>query len=104
VLREGVSPNWALLAFGLTGVGLGLLLPNLTLFMQMMSQRRDVGVASAVIQTTRAIGSAAGIAAVGVVVSKTSVLTGIRIGLIGSLVCCVIIALLAMRIRMRNVP
>lgn len=104
VLREGVSPNWALLAFGLTGMGLGLLLPNLTLFMQMMAQRRDVGVASAIIQTTRAIGSAAGIAAVGVVVSKTSVLAGIRIGLIGSLVCCLVIALLAMRIRMRNTP
>ncbi len=102
VLNENVSPNWALLAFGLTGLGLGFLLPNLTLFMQMMAERRDVGVASALIQTTRAVGSAAGIAAVGVVVSRTSVLTGVRIGLAASVVCCVVIALLALRVRMRN--
>lgn len=102
-LNQGVSAYWALLIFGVAGLGLGFLLPNLTMFMQMMSERRDVGVASALIQTTRAVGSAAGIAAVGVLITRTSVLTGVRIGLIGSVVCCVIVALLALRMRMRNV-
>lgn len=102
-LSPGVSAYWAMLAFGLAGVGLGLLLPNLTMFMQMMSDPRDVGVASALIQTTRAVGSAAGIALVGVLITRTSVLTGVRLGMIGSVVGCILVALLALRMRMRNV-
>lgn len=101
-LDAGVSAYWALLAFSLIGLGLGFLLPNLTLFMQMIAERRDVGVASALIQTTRAIGSAAGIAAVGLVVAQTSVLTGVRIGLAACAASCIVIALLSLRVRMRN--
>src|SRR5690606_1631606 len=102
LLEEGVPVVWATVAFGFAGIGLGFLLPNLTMFMQMMSERRDVGVASALIQTTRAVGSAAGIAAVGVLVTRLAVLGGIRLGLIGCLVCCVLVALLSIRMRMRN--
>lgn len=102
-LNVGVSPNWAMLAFGLAGLGLGLMLPNLTLFMQMIADRRDVGVASALVQTTRAVGSAAGIAAVGVMVSRWSVLTGVRVGMLCCIVACVLAGWLASSVRMRNI-
>ncbi|WP_246129784.1 MFS transporter [Verticiella sediminum] len=101
-LNVGVSPNWAMLAFALSGLGLGLLLPNLTLFMQMIADRRDVGVASALIQTTRAVGSAAGIAAVGVMVSRWSVLGGVRAGMLCCIVACLVVAWLTYNVRMRN--
>jgi len=76
------TPPWRILtSFLLCGVGLGFLLPNLTLFMQMLAERRDLGVASALVQTTRAVGSAVGTALVGIAISYTSVRTGVRIGL-----------------------
>ncbi|MBU4612001.1 MFS transporter [Achromobacter sp. GG226] len=102
LLDSGMSPNWALLPFALAGLGLGFVLPNLTLFMQVIAERRDVGVASALVQTTRAVGSAAGIAAVGVMISHTSVLTGVRAGMMFSIGCCVVVGILASRVRMRN--
>lgn len=101
-VRGDVAPEWAALAFVFAGLGLGFLLPNLTLFMQMMSERRDVGAASALIQTTRAVGSAMGIAAVGVVVARMSVLGGVRVALVCCIAACVGVALLSLRIRMRN--
>ncbi len=101
-LNEGVNPQWAMLAFALAGMGLGFTLPNLTMFMQIIAERRDVGVASALVQTTRAVGSALGIALVGVFITRTSVLTGIRTGLFFSVACCVVTGLLALRVRMRN--
>ncbi len=64
----------------MTGCALGFLLPNLTLFMQMLSERRDVGVASALVQTTRAIGSAVGTALVGVVIAHTRCCTACASG------------------------
>ncbi len=104
VLNAGVSPGWALLAFAFGGIGLGFCLPNLTMFMQIVSERRDVGVASGLVQTTRAVGSALGIAVVGVFISRLSLLTGIRAGLMLSLACCVVVGLLALRVHMRNAP
>src|SRR3546814_5616812 len=76
----GTSTAWILAAFFVNGCALGFLLPNLTLFMQMLSERRDVGVASALVQTTRAIGSAAGTALVGILLWRSSVLDGVRVG------------------------
>ncbi len=102
ILNTGVSPLWAMLPFVAAGLGLGFVLPNLTLFMQVIADRRDVGVASALVQTTRAVGSAAGIAAVGVMISHTSVLTGVRAGLIFAIVCCVLVGIMASAVRMRN--
>ena len=57
LISPGTSALWILSAFFVNGCALGFLLPNLTLFMQMLSERRDVGVASALVQTTRAIGA-----------------------------------------------
>jgi len=102
LLDASVPASWAMAAFALAGLGLGFLLPNLTMFIQMICERRDVGVASALIQTSRAIGSAAGIAALGVVVARTNVLEGVRIGMGVAILGCVLIALLVMNVRMRN--
>lgn len=96
------SVYWIVAAFTVNGVALGFLLPNLTLFMQMLSERRDVGVASALVQTTRAIGSAAGTALVGIAITHTSVMSGVRAGLIFCVVLALGAAIVAHRVKMKN--
>jgi len=101
---SGDSPAWwILMAFALCGTALGFLLPNLTMFMQMLAQRGDLGVASALVQTMRAIGSAVGTAAVGIAISYASVRTGVHVGLamcIGLSLAC---AAVSSRIKMKNI-
>ena len=46
----------------------------------MLSERRDVGVASTLVQTTRSIGSTIGTALVGIVIAHTSVIKGVQSG------------------------
>ena len=97
------SPTWwVLLALSLSGFGLGFLLPNLTLFMQMQCGRQDVGVASALIQTMRALGSALGTALVGIAIAHGSVSVGLRSGLIVCVGLCGTVAWIASRVRMKN--
>jgi len=97
------TPPWRILmAFLVCGIGLGFLMPNLTLFMQMLAERRDLGVASALVQTTRAVGSAAGTALVGMVIAYTSVLAGVRIGLGMCVILGLACAALGHRIKMKN--
>ncbi|OZI16147.1 MFS transporter [Bordetella genomosp. 7] len=103
VFRTDTPVAWILAAFFVNGCALGFMLPNLTLFMQMLSERRDVGVASALVQTTRAIGSAAGTAMVGIIIGHTSVLDGVRAGLIICAVLALASAVLAHRVKMKNV-
>lgn len=102
LISPGTSAWWILAAFFVNGCALGFLLPNLTLFMQMLSERRDVGVASALVQTTRAIGSALGTAVVGILISHSTVLSGVRTGLVLCIVLSLTCALLAHRVKMRN--
>lgn len=102
-ISPGLSTLWIVASFAINGLALGFLLSNLTLFMQMLSERRDVGVASALVQTTRAIGSAIGTALVGIVIAHTSVLKGVRGGLALCVVLAVCSAWLAHRIKMKNV-
>ncbi|WP_425265303.1 MFS transporter [Achromobacter agilis] len=102
LISPGTSAWWILSAFFVNGCALGFLLPNLTLFMQMLSERRDVGVASALVQTTRAIGSALGTAVVGIIISHSTVLNGVRAGLILCIVLSLAGALLAHRVKMKN--
>jgi EmrB/QacA subfamily drug resistance transporter len=94
---------WILLATSICGIGLGFLLPNYTLFMQMLAEQRDVGVASALIQTTRALGSAFGTALVGMVIARLSVPLGVTIGLALCVAMSVLVAVVCTRIRMKNV-
>jgi len=93
---------WVLLTMTLCGLGLGFLLPNFTLFMQMVANRQDVGVASALVQTTRALGSAVGTALVGVAIAELSIRSGLRVGLIASVCACVVIGWLAVNIKMNS--
>lgn len=102
LISPGTSAWWILAAFFVNGCALGFLLPNLTLFMQMLSERRDVGVASALVQTTRAIGSALGTAIVGIIISHGTVLNGVRAGLVLCIVLSLTCALLAHRVKMKN--
>ncbi|WAI84348.1 MULTISPECIES: MFS transporter [Achromobacter] len=102
LISPGTSAWWILAAFFVNGCALGFLLPNLTLFMQMLSERRDVGVASALVQTTRAIGSALGTALVGIMISHGTVLNGVRAGLVLCIVLSLACALLAYRVKMKN--
>ncbi len=95
---------WILLSFSMAGFGLGFILPNLTLFMQMLSEPRDIGVSSGLVQTTRAIGSALGTAAIGIVIARSSVASGIQAGLIACGAMSIICMLLSSRIQMRNTP
>jgi EmrB/QacA subfamily drug resistance transporter len=97
------SPGWwVLLSMSLCGIGLGFMLPNFTLFMQMLAEQRDVGVASALVQTTRALGSAFGTALVGILVVRISILIGIKMGLVLCVVMSITIAWVCSRIKMRN--
>jgi len=99
----GSSVLYILLAFFINGLALGFMLPNLTLFIQMLSERRDIGVGSALVQTTRAMGSAVGTALVGIVIGYSSVSDGIRIGLGLAAAMAVACAVLAHRVKMKNV-
>jgi EmrB/QacA subfamily drug resistance transporter len=68
-IRQGTSSAWMALAFGIAGTGLGFQLPNLTIQMQAGVERRDVGIASALVQTLRMLGSMVGAALAGVIVN-----------------------------------
>jgi predicted MFS family arabinose efflux permease len=91
------SPGWwILLTMSLCGIGLG------SLFMQMLVEQRDVGVASALIQTTRALGSAFGTAIVGIAVARISITEGVKFGLVCCIVMSLVIGWVCSRIHMRN--
>jgi EmrB/QacA subfamily drug resistance transporter len=89
-----------LAAMTVSGIGLGFLLTNFTVFGQTLVQRHDVGMASALVQTTRAFGSAVGTALVGIVIAHYSIALGLRIGLIGAVIASVTIGWLASRVKM----
>ena len=99
---EDSSVTSVLVTMGICGVGLGFLLPNFTLFIQIIASREDLGVASALIQTTRAIGSAVGTALVGMVIAEMSIRTGLRIGLIAAVVASVCVGWLVSQVKMSS--
>ena len=66
------STQWHMLcAFAVSGLGLGFLLPNLTVQMQIAVARADIGTASALVQTMRMLGSVVGTTVVGAIVLHT---------------------------------
>ncbi|HSD38755.1 MAG TPA: MDR family MFS transporter [Rhodocyclaceae bacterium] len=70
-LNANTGHAFAMLAFGVCGLALGFQLPNLTLQVQAVVERRDVGIASALIQTTRMLGSMVGTSVAGVIVNSS---------------------------------
>ncbi|AVY94549.1 MFS transporter [Microvirgula aerodenitrificans] len=70
VTLEHDSPvAWLALVFGLCGLSLGFQLPNLTLQVQSAVTRQDTGIASALIQTNRTLGSMFGASLAGMLVN-----------------------------------
>jgi MFS family permease len=70
-LHATTAHAFSMLAFGVCGLALGFQLPNLTLQIQVVVERRDVGIASALIQTTRMLGSMVGTSIAGVIVNAS---------------------------------
>ncbi|MGA2548618.1 MAG: MFS transporter [Burkholderiaceae bacterium] len=68
-IEPGRATGWIACALALAGTGLGFQLPNLTIQMQAAVERRDVGIASALVQTLRMLGSMVGAALAGVIVN-----------------------------------
>ncbi|WP_153099346.1 MDR family MFS transporter [Paraburkholderia hayleyella] len=63
-------PSWLLLALMvLAGLGLGFVLPNLTIFAQQVSERAHLGIATALLQSLRMIGGMMGTALTGTLIS-----------------------------------
>jgi MFS family permease len=91
-----------LVTMGLCGLGLGFLLPNFTLFSQIIADREDAGIASALVQTTRAIGSAVGTAIVGMVIAELTIQSGLRIGLVATVMASIFIGWLTSRVKMSS--
>lgn len=96
------SQTYMLIVMGFCGIGLGFLLPNFTLFSQIIAEREDAGIASALVQTTRALGSAVGTAIVGMVIAELSIRTGLRIGLVATVAASIAIGWLASRVKMSS--
>src|SRR5690606_13098069 len=69
--RMGAGTPDALIAAAMmsAGIGLGILLPNMTLFTQSAAPRARLGVATAMLQSTRMIGGLMGMAVIGTLVS-----------------------------------
>ncbi|MCC6302654.1 MAG: MFS transporter [Gammaproteobacteria bacterium] len=69
--RMGAGTPDALIAAAMmsAGIGLGILLPNMTLFTQSIAPRARLGVATAMLQSTRMIGGMLGMAIIGTLVS-----------------------------------
>jgi EmrB/QacA subfamily drug resistance transporter len=61
---------WVMLVFAMCGTSLGFQLPNMTLQMMEVSGRANLGVASALVQSTRMIGSMIGVGLASVLVNS----------------------------------
>ena len=57
-------------AMALGGLGIGLLLPNLTLIVQASAAKTQLGIATAMLQSTRMVGSMMGAAVIGSIISS----------------------------------
>lgn len=61
--------GWLVLALTGAGIGLGVIMPNLTVFIQELVHRSLLGISTAVMQSTRMIGGMVGTAVVGSLIS-----------------------------------
>lgn len=70
-LDTNTPRGWNMAVFALCGLSFGFQLSNLTLQIQAVVDRHDIGIASALIQMTRMLGSMAGASVAGTVVNLT---------------------------------
>jgi EmrB/QacA subfamily drug resistance transporter len=70
VIATHTMPRWLLMTFMLIGgLGLGFVMPNLTVFAQLTAGREHLGIATALLQSLRMIGGMIGTALTGTLVS-----------------------------------
>ena len=69
LLNARMPSGWMMAIFALCGISLGFQLPNLTLQMMEVAGRSNLGVASALVQSTRMIGSMLGVCVAGLLVN-----------------------------------
>ena len=70
VVATRAMPQWLLMSFMLVGgLGLGFVMPNLTIFAQQTAGREHLGIATALLQSLRMIGGMIGTALTGTLVS-----------------------------------
>lgn len=103
-LADRMAVSGLMLIYSLCGLGFGFLVPNLTLFAQILASQRDAGTASALIQTLRSLGSALGTTLIGMLVARSSVKAGIEFGLLLAALLCGLMLVLAWQVRMRQLP
>lgn len=78
VMSTHVTPGWVLMALMISGgVGLGFVLPNMTVFAQQTAGREHLGIATALLQSLRMVGGMVGAALTGTLVSQ-SYASGVR--------------------------
>ncbi|MBI0327308.1 MFS transporter [Burkholderia plantarii] len=71
-LSSHVTPRWLLLVIMVAGgIGLGFVLPNLTVFAQQTAGRGHLGIATALLQSLRMVGGMIGTALTGTLVNQT---------------------------------
>jgi EmrB/QacA subfamily drug resistance transporter len=71
VIATKAMPHWLLMSFMmLGGLGLGFLLPNLTVFAQQTAGREHLGIATALLQSFRMIGGMFGAALTGTLITR----------------------------------
>lgn len=100
--NNNTSPIWIIPIFFTNGLGLGFLLPNISILMQVLSNRQDIGVASALIQAMRAIGGAVGSTLVGIFINYSSILQGIRASLVLNTILALASVLIVRWVKVKN--
>jgi hypothetical protein len=84
ISTHNYTPGWLIGTYMLAaGLGLGFIMPNLTVFAQETAGRAHLGIATALLQSLRMVGGMIGTAVVGAMVSH-SYISGVRASLDGS--------------------
>jgi EmrB/QacA subfamily drug resistance transporter len=81
ISTHNYTPRWLIATYMLAaGLGLGFIMPNLTVFAQQTAGRTHLGIATALLQSLRMVGGMIGTAVVGTMVSH-SYISGVRASL-----------------------
>ncbi|HTK00615.1 MAG TPA: MFS transporter, partial [Bordetella sp.] len=84
ISTHNYTPGWLIATYMLAaGLGLGFIMPNLTVFAQETAGRAHLGIATALLQSLRMVGGMIGTAVVGAMVNH-SYISGVRASLEGS--------------------
>ncbi|MCU1717680.1 MFS transporter [Pseudomonas sp. 5P_3.1_Bac2] len=102
MLPQGLSSGAIMVGYGLSGVGLGFINQNQTLFVQMVTPRQFVGAATGLVSTARSYGSALGSAVVGLAILSMGLQDGLVIALLLTVVCALLVFPISLRIQLND--